>query len=61
MLRVLRPDLLCGLGGFVLGAAALLLTHGVAASAPPPPPAPTDILALAAAAPTPASRSAHTS
>ena len=49
MLRVLRPDLLCGLGGFVLGAAALLLTHGAAAANAPPPPAPhTDILALTA-------------
>jgi len=48
MLRVLRPDLLCGLGGFVLGAAALLLTHGAAANAPPPAPPHTDILAQAA-------------
>jgi hypothetical protein len=54
MLRVLRPDLLCGLGGFLLGAAALLLTHGAATSTPPPSPERTDILALAAATPAPA-------
>lgn len=54
MLRVIRPDLLCGLGGFALGAAALLLTHGTAASAPPPPPERTDILSLAATTPSPA-------
>jgi len=56
MLRVLRPDLLCGLGGFVLGAAALLLTHGIAASPPPPPSARTDILAMAATMPAPTRR-----
>jgi hypothetical protein len=59
MLRMLRPDLLCGLGGFVLGTAALLLTHEAAASTPPPPPARTDILALAAPAPGPAQPRAH--
>ena len=49
MLRLLRPDLLCGLGGFALGAAALLLIHP---TAPTPAPAPrTDILALAANTP----------
>jgi hypothetical protein len=58
MLRMLRPDLLCGLGGFVLGAAALLLTHGVAASAPPPAAPRTDILTLAAAKPAPVPRPA---
>jgi hypothetical protein len=46
MLRLFRPDLLCGLGGFALGAAALLLGHGVAAS-PPPPAQRTDILTQA--------------
>jgi len=47
MLRMLRPDLLCGLGGFILGATALLVVH----SAPPrpAPPTRTDILTLAAA------------
>jgi hypothetical protein len=45
---MLRPDLLCGLGGFALGAAALLLTHGAIAGAPPAPPAHTDILAASA-------------
>ncbi len=43
MLRLFRPDLLCGLGGFALGSAALLLSHGAAAS-PPPLPAQTNIL-----------------
>jgi hypothetical protein len=42
MLRLFRPDLLCGLGGFTLGSAALLLSHGAVAS--PPPPAQTNIL-----------------
>jgi hypothetical protein len=50
MLRLFRPDLLCGLGGFALGAAPLLLTHGAAASPPPPPPS-TSILAQAQANP----------
>jgi len=51
MLRIFRPDLICGLGGFALGAAALLLIHP---TAPSPAPAPrTDILALVAAAPPP--------
>ena len=50
MLRILKPDLLCGLGGFAMGAAALLLVHPAPAS---PPPARTDILALAAVAPSP--------
>lgn len=36
MLRLFRPDLLCGLGGFALGSAAFLLSHGAAASTPPP-------------------------
>lgn len=49
MLRMIRPDLLCGLSGFALGAAALLFVHP---SAPRPAPAPrTDILSLVAAAP----------
>jgi len=43
MLRLFRPDLLCGLGGFALGAAALLLSHGAAAR-PAPPVAQTTIL-----------------
>jgi len=51
MLRILRPDLLCGLGGFVLGAVALLFMHP---TAPSPAPAPhTDILALVTAPPAP--------
>ncbi len=51
MLRILRPDLLCGLGGFALGAVALLVIHP---TAPRPAPAPrTDILALVAGAPAP--------
>ena len=54
MLRMLRPDLLCGLGGFVLGTAALLLTHGAAARAPSPAPTHTDILAQTAPAAGPA-------
>ncbi len=49
MLRMFRPDLLCGLGGFGLGAVALLLVHSTAPN--PVPPARTDILALVAAGP----------
>jgi hypothetical protein len=52
MLRLFRPDLLCGLGGFALGSAALLLSHGAAAS-PPPPPAQTNILPQTQAEQTP--------
>jgi len=51
MLRMLKPDLLCGLGGFVLGTAALLLLHPATPS--PVPPTRTDILALAVAGPSP--------
>jgi len=47
MLRMLRPDLLCGLGGFALGAAALLLGQGAIAGTAPAPVAHTDILAAA--------------
>jgi len=50
MLRLFRPDLLCGLGGFALGAAALLLGHGATAS-PPPRAERTDILTQAQADP----------
>jgi hypothetical protein len=53
MLRIFRPDLLCGLGGFVLGATALLLTHGLAASSPPPARGHIDLLMEAQAAPPP--------
>ena len=51
MLRILRPDLLCGLGGFALGAAALLLIHPSAAN--PVPSTRTDILALPGATASP--------
>lgn len=44
MLRLFRPDLLCGLGGFALGAAGLLLSHGAMAGPPPGPPAQSNIL-----------------
>jgi hypothetical protein len=47
MLRMFRPDLLFGLGGFALGAAALLLMQGVEAS-PPPPARHSDLLTQAA-------------
>ena len=53
MLRIFRPDLLCGLGGFALGAVALLLTHGLAASPPPPAHGHIDLLVEAQAAPQP--------
>ena len=58
MIRVLRPELLGGFGGFLLGAAALL-AHQSAAGTPPPPPARTDILALTGAAPSPGATRAH--
>jgi hypothetical protein len=50
MLRIFRPDFLFGLGGFALGAAALLLTHGADAN-PPLPQGHTDLLTEAAATP----------
>jgi len=56
MLRRFRPDLLFGLSGFALGAAALLLTHGADAN-PPHPVAHTDLLTQAAVSATP--RSPH--
>jgi len=37
VLRRLTSDLLCGLGGFALGAGALLLAHGADANPPQPP------------------------
>jgi len=49
MLRLIRPDLLCGLGGFVLGAAALLVMHLPADT--PQPPVPADRFAMVAATP----------
>ena len=36
MLRIIRPDLLCGLCGFLLGTAALLLNCQATANPPPP-------------------------
>jgi hypothetical protein len=48
-----RPDLLCGLSGFALGAAALLLGHAGTASTPPSPPVQTDLLQEIAATPAP--------
>ena len=53
MLRIFRPDLLCGLGGFVLGAAALLLTHGFTAGPLPRATRHVDVLVEAQAAPPP--------
>lgn len=48
MLRMLRPDLLCALAGFALGAAALLARASVAPA--PAPPVHHDILAQVASA-----------
>ena len=49
MLRIIKPDLLCGLGGFALGAAALLWAHSGAMSKAVSPPVQTDLLNEAAA------------
>jgi len=51
MLRILKPDLLCGLGGFALGAVAILWANSGAMSRPAAPPAQTDLLRETAAAP----------
>lgn len=48
MSRTLRPDLMLGLTGFTLGAAALLLLTGATPN-PPPPHGDTDLLIQAAA------------
>ena len=37
MLRMLRPDLLCALAGFALGAMALIVQASIATTAPSPP------------------------
>jgi hypothetical protein len=50
VLRIIRPDLLCGLGGFMLGTAALLLNYQAAASPPPPAPADNQVLIAASSA-----------
>ncbi len=50
MLRFYRPDLACGLGGFALGAAALLMSPGVQGRVSPLPRGDTNILEQAQAA-----------
>jgi len=49
MLRIIRPDLLCGLGGFLLGTAALLLNCQATANPPPPAPADSPVLIASSA------------
>lgn len=56
MLRLFRPDLLCALGGFTLGAAALLIMHLPASS--PQSPTLADKLEMAAAPTSPSIRPA---
>jgi len=56
MLRLFRPDLLCALGGFTLGAAALLIMHLPASS--PQSPTLADKLEIAAAPTSPSTRPA---
>lgn len=51
MLRIIKPDLLCGLGGFALGAVAILWANSGAMSQPAAPPTQTDLIREAAAAP----------
>lgn len=59
MLRFSRPDIACGLGGFALGAAALLMSGGVHGRVPPLPRGDTNILEqvrIAAISPAPTRR-----